>query len=295
MGRSMAAIEKVLAEDTSPLAAVLGRYSVEITSRDVRALEDVRSILPKGTEVFVASLPGESRDVLVEAAAAISAAGLSPVPHIVARNIARLDELDGTLARLAGEAGVRRVLTLGGDRDKPEGALDQSLQIVESGLIEKHGIREIAIACYPEGHPRIPDDKLDEARAAKLAAASKAGLEVTLVSQFVFDPAPVVSFAKRIRAAGVEAPLRVGVAGPASRTKLIKYALRCGVGPSLRALRERGELAQSVMAGETPHDLLTEVAAAQDAEPALGIEGTHFFTFGDPARSVRWAEEQRGA
>jgi hypothetical protein len=83
------------------------------------------------------------------------------------------------------------------------------------------------------------------------------------------------------------------VAGPAERGKLIKYALRCGVGASLRALRERSELARNVMAGEAPDDLLGEVALSQTADPSLGISGVHFFTFGDPASSIRWAEEKR--
>ena len=53
----------------------------------------------------------------------------------------------------------------------------------------------------------------------------------------------------------------------------------CGVGTSLRALRERQGLARSAMGGETPEPLLTEIALAREAEPALGIDGVHFFTF----------------
>ena len=65
-----------------------------------------------------------------------------------------------------------RALILGGDRDAPAGEFDCSLQVIESGLLQKHGIDKIAIACYPEGHPRIPDDVLDKARADKIAAAA---------------------------------------------------------------------------------------------------------------------------
>ena len=72
----------------------------------------------------------------------------------------------------------------------------------------------------------------------KLAAAKARGLDAYLVGQFAFDAAPIVSLARRLREAGIDAPYRVGIAGPAKRTTLIKYALMCGVGPSLRALRE---------------------------------------------------------
>jgi 5,10-methylenetetrahydrofolate reductase len=45
------------------------------------------------------------------------------------------------------------------------------------------------------------------------------------------------------------------------------------------------------LSGETPEDLLVEVALAQAGELAFGTAGVHFITFGDPARSARWAEE----
>jgi methylenetetrahydrofolate reductase (NADPH) len=280
-------------EGARPLAALLQTYSVEVTSRDTKSLAEVREIMPAGGEVFVANLPRESADVLVSACAEIKEAGLTPVPHVVARNIATRADLDDMLRRLVSEAGVERALVLGGDRDDPAGEFESALQLLETGLFEKHGIRKVYISSYPEGHPRIADEVLEQARADKLAAAEKAGLEVTLVGQFLFESQPIIDLARRLRAAGIKAPFRVGVAGPTDRTKLLKYALRCGVGASLRALKERGDLARNVMSGETPEDLLSDVAAAAAADPSLGIEGVHFFTFGNPAGSVRWAEAQK--
>lgn len=280
-------------DSRAALAALLQTYSVELTARDSRSLDEVTRILTPGTEVFVANLPNESADVLIKAAVSLRRAGLTPVPHIVARNIASRQDLDRMLTGLAGEAGVDQALILGGDRDQPTGEFTAALQLIQTGLLELHGIRKIAMACYPEGHPRIPDDVLWAALRDKLDAAAKAGLETLLVSQFLFDSEPIAAFARALRERGIETPLRVGVAGPADRGKLIKYALRCGVGASLRVLRERGNLARNVLAGETPDELLGVVAEAQAEEPSLGIAGVHFFTFGDPARSARWAEEQR--
>lgn len=277
------------------LSGLLETYSVEVTSRDTASLRTVVSHLRPGTEVFVANLPKESADVLVDACTDLRRAGLEPVPHIVARNILGETALDDMLARLAGEAGVRTVLSLAGDRDNPAGPFDASLQLIRTGLYERHGIRRVCVSAYPEGHPRIAGDLLRRAMDDKLAALADAGIEARLVGQFLFDADRIVAFARDLRARGVTAPFRVGVAGPAERAKLIKYAIRCGVGASLRALKERSELARSVMSGETPDELLGIVAAAQADEPALGIEGVHFFTFGDPASSVRWAEAVRGA
>ncbi|OJU37493.1 MAG: methylenetetrahydrofolate reductase [Rhizobiales bacterium 68-8] len=277
------------------LAALLDDYSVEVTSRDAASVAAAAATMRPGTEVFVANLPREGADVLVAAARTLKLAGLSPVPHVVARNIAGPRELGDMLARLPAEAGVGRALVLGGDRDDPAGPFDAALQLIETGAFQRAGIRRIAIGCYPEGHARIPADALAGALRDKLAAAADAGLDVLLVSQFVFDAAPVVAFAEGLRRQGVAAPLRVGVAGPADRAKLIKYALRCGVGASLRVLRERSELARNVLAGETPDEILGTVADAAAARPELAITGAHFFTFGNPAGSIGWAEDVRAA
>lgn len=282
-------------QDENNLAALLEDYSVEVTSRDAATVAASAARMRPGTEVFVANLPKEGADVLVAAAKTLKLAGLSPVPHVVARNIAGPRELGDMLARLTAEAGVERALVLGGDRDDPAGSFGAALQLIETGAFQRSGIRRIAIGCYPEGHARIPADALAGALRDKLSAAADAGLDVLLVSQFVFDAAPVVAFAGNLRRQGIAAPLRVGVAGPADRAKLIKYALRCGVGASLRVLRERGELARNVLAGETPDEILGTIADAAAARPELAITGAHFFTFGNPAGSVRWAEDVRAA
>jgi len=280
---------------TAPLVALLETYSIEVTARDATTFDRLVGRLPAGAEVFVANIPNDSLDLLVKAAARVREIGFVPVPHIVARNIQDLAELDSLIKRLAAEAGVDRVVSLGGDRDKPLGTLNASLQLIESGAYEKHGVRHVTIACYPEGHPRIGEQVLWQALDTKIAALTRRGLEIRLVSQFTFDPEPILAMAKRFRGAGITAPLRVGVAGPASRAKLIKYAMRCGVGASLRALTERKSMASSFLGGETPDELLNFVALAAAGDAALGIEGVHFFTFGAPESSVEWAQATRSA
>lgn len=277
------------AEARPGLAELLRGYSVEVTTRDTKSLAQAQALLPAGTEVFVAALPKEKAGRQVDVAAALRAMGHVPVPHIVARNIADRAELDAVLRRLVREAGVDRALVLGGDRDRPAGAFDSALQLVETGLFEGHGIRRICISAYPEGHPRIPDYTLDAARAAKLAQAEARGLSVELVSQFCFDAAPVIALAERLRGEGCKARLRVGVAGPADRATLIKYAMICGVGPSLRALKERQGLALNMLSGETPESILRKIAETCRQQPDLPISGTHFFTFSSLAESARWA------
>ncbi len=278
--------------DRQVLRNLLRNYSAEVVAKDQKGIEAVGA-MPAGSEVFVANLPNESADQLIAACVQLGRNGLKPVPHVVARNIRDRAELDSTLSRLVGEAGVERVLILGGDRDQPVGAFDAGIQLIETGLLQQHGVKRIALPCHPEGHPRVPDAVIWPALGEKLEAAAKAGLETYLVSQFAFDAAPFVAYARRLRQAGITAPLRVGVAGPAKRSTLIRFAMTCGVGASLRALKERQELARNVLAGETPEALLVDLAHAQALEPSLGIESVHFFTFGSPGASFELAQGLR--
>lgn len=268
------------------LTDFLENYSAEVTSGDMKSMRAAEKLMAKGAEVFVASLPKDTIDKQVAAVVKIHQSGLTPIPHIVARNIKDLAALEELLNRFVNEAKVETALILGGDRDDPVGEFDASLQLIETGLLQKVGIKKIYLGCYPEGHPRIATEILDKARAIKLIAAEKAGLEVELISQFCFDSAPIIEFVKRLRAEGLNMPFRIGVAGPSSRATLVKYAIICGVGASLRALKERQNLAKNMMAGETPEKLLTELAIAQAADPKLGLDGVHFFTFGSLEKSA---------
>lgn len=273
------------------LASFLNGYTAEVTSGDKKSMAAAEKMMVKGAEVFVASLPKDTIDKQVAAVVRIHQAGLKPVPHIVARNIKDLVVLEETLNRFVMEAKIDTALILGGDRDDAVGDFDASLQLIETGLLQKVGIKKIYLGCYPEGHPRISTEILDKARAAKLIAAEKAGLEVELVSQFCFDSQPIIEFARKLRAEGVKAPFRVGVAGPSSRATLVKYAIICGVGASLRALKERQDLAKNMTSGETPERLITELAEALEKQPELGINGVHFFTFGSLEKSATFVKQ----
>lgn len=274
--------------DHPRLSRLLEGYSVEITTHDAGVIAG----LGAGAEVFVASLPKDRPGEAVEAAARLRRAGFEPVPHLTARKLVSHREFDNLVARLAGEAGVERVLALGGDRDDAAGPFPDALALVESDVLARHGIRHVSIGCYPEGHPRIGEAHLRRALHDKLAAIAARGMEARLVSQFVFEPEPVVAFARSLRADGITAPLRVGVAGPAGRAALIRYAMRCGVGASLRALTGGTRLVTGLLGAVTPQPILAGVAEALAADPALGIEGVHFFSFGGPRKTIEWAQGQ---
>lgn len=273
------------------LSSMIRDFSAEVTAPDRKSLDAAANLLAPGSRVYIASLPSDTPEKLVSAAKRLVDASLVPVPHIVARNVKDRQGLDMLLGALTQEAGVDRALILGGDRDDPAGEYDCALQLIQSGLLSRHGIKKIALGTYPEGHPRISDETLEQALVDKLAAADAEGLETVLISQVCFDAKPIVQHLKKLRSMGIQHRIRVGVAGPAKRTTLLKYALICGVGPSLRGLKERQGLAKNLASGETPEQLIRDLDQAQQEDPSLNIWGMHFFTFAAFKNTIDFAAQ----
>ena len=264
------------------IAAFMTGFSVEATrpsDADIAAL----AVLKRGTRVYVSAVPGRPADEAISAAIRLRAAGLEPVPHVAVRNFASIGALDDFLARLNGEAGVRRALVIAGDRTE-YGPFRRALDAIDSGILRRRGIRAIGVAGYPDGHPRIGVDELDRALAEKIAAAEAMGLAVEIVTQFGFDARAILDYIARLRAFGIEQPLRIGLAGPTSLSALLRYAGRCGVRASAQALARRSGLLRQMFSLTVPDDL---VRALADAAPANVC--AHFFSFGGLPATARWA------
>jgi methylenetetrahydrofolate reductase (NADH) len=262
--------------------------SFEATRPSEAELDGFAATAAPGTRVYVSALPARPPEEQIAIARRLHARGFEPVPHLAARNFANAMALDHYLARLVEEAGVRRLLVIGGDRDAPAGSFHHALEVIESGLPQSRGIREIGIAGYPDGHPRVAPIEIERARAAKIEAAAATGLGVHIVTQFAFAPAPVLAWIARLRASGIELPVRIGIAGPASVATLLRYAAICGVTASARTLARNAGLAKHLFGTTAPDALIRALAGAQlGAQP--GAIAPHFFTFGGLAPTARWA------
>lgn len=267
------------------IAALISGCSIEISSRDPAAEQACRELLPPGMSIYVNHGPRDTYQGIIAAAARLRRAGFNPVPHLAARYLTGITQLNDYLARASGEAGVDQVLTIAGDISPPAGPFAASLQLMMSGLLPKHGISRVGIAGYPEPHPRIAAAALDEALAAKLELGRQTGLDVYVVTQFCFEAEPILGWIRRIRAQGIDADVRVGLAGPASVSTLAKLAVRCGIGHSVRALaRGHNSFARLLVEVGPERVMRSLVGAAGGAD----IGGLHFFTFGGIARTAAW-------
>jgi methylenetetrahydrofolate reductase (NADH) len=287
---------------STSVARMLRGYSIEVNPNEPKVVDAALARLDPGTEVFLTWIPGTNPMSVVAPAARIQRAGLVPVPHIGARHIERADQLKELAARLTGEAGVERILIIAGDRATPAGPYDSSLAVMQSEVFQKLGIVRVAVAGFPEGNPNLADATLEDALHAKLNFARSAGLELSIVTQFCFEAEPIIEWLRRIRGGGITVPIRVGLAGPASLTTLARYAVRCGIGNSLRVLTEKPFFAK-LLVDQGPEPIIREIGGTADAPATaaanaallpFGIAGLHFFVFGGFNKTVDWINAQRG-
>jgi methylenetetrahydrofolate reductase (NADPH) len=273
----------------APIADFMRRFSCEATRPSADDIADLAEIAPAGTRIYLSALASRPLSEVIEAAVLLRQAGFEPVPHLAVRNFASADELDGFLARMSDEAGVQRLLVIAGDRDQPAGPFRRSVEVIDGGALQRHGIVEIGIAGYPDGHPRVPQHELDRALADKLRAAETTGLAVHIVTQFCFEGPALVKWLLRLRGFGIEQPVRVGLAGPTNLSTLLRYAKRCGVRASVQGLARQAGLARQLFAMSAPDALVRALAQAR-AECHVGEIAPHFFSFGGLTRTARWAE-----
>ena len=279
---------------TPTLADMLRGYSMEISARESKTVEAAADHLDPGTHVYMTWIPGDDPFNAVPAAATLRRRGLVPVPHIGARHVESEKQLSEFAARLHGEAGVDRVLIIAGDRDQPAGPYDSSLKVMESEALQRNGITHIGISGFPEGNPNIPEPVLAEALAAKVAYGRRTGLDLHIATQFCFEIEPVTAWLRSLRDQGIDIPIRVGFAGPASVTTLTRYAIRCGVGNSLRALTH-GPSFSRLLTERNPEHLIRELATAIASEDNLHVQGLHFFVFGGLKKTAEWIKASRAS
>jgi len=260
--------------------------SIEVNVGDIASLDASKQLLAPGTRVYVSHLPRQEWEETRAASHAARAAGFNPIPHIPVRLLTEADALDRLLGQLTAEAGITEVLLIAGDYAKSRGPFSSVSDVLRTGLLEKHGLQRVSLAGHPEGHPRIPLEQIRQAERDKSALSAQRGIDCTLLTQFFFESAPFLAWSRELRSAGVQSALVAGLAGPASLSTLLKYAVRCGVGASVRALGSRPNLLLQLTGDRGPERLVRELAAARLA--GLPVDGMHLFCFGGFLRTCRW-------
>jgi len=274
---------------TARLEALLAAASVEVSSSGSQ-LRELADHFAAGTDVSITFLPGDNYRHNIETAAALRRAGFNPVPHVAARELPSREALNDFLVRARREADVRRIVLIAGDVTAAKGPFKSSRDIAASGLIEAHGITAVSVAGYPEGHPWLEGPHAFDALAAWPDWGGRSGVRVDVVTQFCFEAAPILGWIGELQTRGIDLPVTIGLAGPATLATLTKFGLRCGIGNSMRALRGQIGRFGRLLTDNGPDDVVRGLLAAPPTATAA-ISGFHLFPFGGLRKAAKWLRE----
>jgi methylenetetrahydrofolate reductase (NADPH) len=273
-------------------AAFLQNMTLEITPRQAEKLPLIAQHVAPGTHVFVALVDPSHLEDQITAVAEIRKLGLEPVPHVPARFVRNEDDLKSRIERLAASGDVTRYLVLGGGAPEPIGDYHCALQLMETGVFEANGAKALGVAGHPEGNADIAnlhgEATLMQALSEKQAYIRAAGLEGFISTQFLFEAAPVASWAKALRDSGIDLPAFIGIPGPASIKTLAKYAAVCGVGNSARFIRKQALNITKLLTVSTPDKFIEDLAAIHAGNPELKVMGPHMYPFGGFDKLFDW-------
>ena len=269
-------------------AALLRASTVEVYEKNSPRVLD--SYFRSGSDVYVSYLPGDDVGRRIEIAKILRDAGYNPVLHVPARQILSRDFLADLIGRAVEAARVERVLLIAGDSTRGRGPYSTSLDIIRSGVLEAHGIKRVDLAGHPEGNVGLEVAELFDVLRQKRDAALAVGLKPAVVTQFSFDPRPIEQWLMGLHAAGLDMPVRLGLAGPANPATLMKFALRCGIGNSVSALQRHVGTIGRLLKDTGPDGVVRGLGDVLVSEAGKSVECFHFFPFGGLAKTSAWIE-----
>ena len=273
-------------------------FSIEVMPRTAEKIKDFRQILPSGTRVYIAHIEGTPINDMVATARRISDEGFPVMPHFPARIVKDRKTLAEWIARYRNEAGVEQALVLAGGISKPQGDFESSMQLLETGEFGKAEFKRLHVAGHPEGNRDIDPDgsnsNVDAAIRWKQAFSETSNAEMAIATQFMFDPQPAIKWADNLKKSGINLPVHIGIAGPAKLQTLIKFAVACGVGPSLKVLQRRALDVTKLIMPYEPNEMLDCLAGHKSKHPESNIANVHFFPLGGIMATAKWVMQNGG-
>jgi len=240
--------------------------------------------LPDGAVVSVTASPAKGMMATVDLAIELKSRGFDAIPHLSARLTADKAELEGILGALD-RAGITKAFVVGGDVPD-HGEFFDGLALLTAMEEIGHGLTEIGIPGYPEGHHIVDVATISKALQDKTPYASY------VTTQMCFTPDAISEWVKEIRASGIGLGVYIGIPGVAELAKLITLSLRIGVGASARFLSKNKSLAGRLVrpGGYAPDNLVLGLAPLL-ADPVAAVLGFHVYTFNRVETTEEWRHD----
>lgn len=273
-----------------PRRLIDSEISIEISPDEARNFTPDARVLPLGSRIFLPHLPGKPLSAQVVAAELLKEMGYAPVPHFGARNFASVWDFVHLLESYS-RIGVNEGLFLGGNPPTSIGPFMNAAELLAHPVLSNSTIKIAHVGGYPEGHPAVSDNMLRQAFSIKRELCTKMGLELRVISQFGFDGEAIGAWARTLQLEFPGTPIRLGLAGVTTLPKLIRFAVMCGVGPSLSALRRSSAGLLNALTEKNPGDVMAYIEA-EYPRPTAPLDA-HFFVFGGWRKTLDWISAAR--
>ena len=279
----------VVEDQRQDITRFMAGFTLETTPGSAAKVPDFREHVRPGTTIYITFLPGSDFNDTIAVATRLRKEGFNPVPHFSARSIENKSALERSLKRVVEEAGVTQALLVAGAVSAPIGEFSDTMQLLETGLFDKYGVRRIGVAGHPEGCSDIPDEAVKHALKWKNDFAIRTGAQIYVVTQFCFEAAPIIKWDKHIQAEGNQLPIHIGIPGLATIKTLMGHAKACGIGPSMRFITRQAMNVAKLLTVSAPDRLVADLAAYQASDPSCGIRGVHVYPLGGLKKSAQWS------
>ncbi|MET1232787.1 MAG: methylenetetrahydrofolate reductase [Candidatus Limnocylindrales bacterium] len=263
------------------IAGVLAEPKFELIP--LKNADEQAAHLPPGATVTVTASPAKGMEATIELCERLQALGFRVIPHLSARMIRDRAHLAELLDRIAAAA-IDRAFVVGGDAEQPGEYLD-GLSLLRAMAEVGHGLTDIGVPGYPEGHTTIPEPALHQ------ALADKQPFVQYMTTQMCFDPGAIAAWLTGRRVAGIKLPVWIGLPGVAELHRLMIISARIGVADTKRFLAKNTRLVGRLVrpGGYSPHGLLEGLAPAL-VDPTADIRGLHIYTFNQVETTEEWRQ-----
>jgi len=271
------------------IQALMSDFTVETTPTSAAKMADFREVLRPGATVYITFLPGSDYKETVATAKRLRDEGFNPAPHFAARSIESEAQFKDYLDRATSEAGVDHILTIAGALKAPLGPYSDSMELLNTGLFDQFGIKQIGVAGHPEGSPDMSDEAIAQAVAWKNGFAERTDADLHILTQFCFEAQPIIDWDRQLNAQGNTLPIRLGAPGIAKISTLLNYAMACGIGNSMQFIKKQAKNVTKLMKVQAPDILIHELAEYVANDPSSGIDGIHMYPLGGLRKTAAWS------
>ena len=260
-------------------------FTVELNPKVQKKITQIH--INKKNKIFVTYLPESNEKEIFSAVDFVESKGFTPIVHLPARTMRDIDHVEDFLMNIRKLTKSHDILIIGGGGNQV-GSIKSSLDILESGLLEKYNFYKIKVAGHPEGSPDIKDDVLKKFLLAKQEIHDSKELDLEIVTQFFFQSDPFIKWDVFLDSIGVNLPVRVGFPGPATFKTLLNFGLMSGVGNSLNFLKKNSSKIGDLLVKTTNDKLLIELVAAGKSSKGKRPNSFHCYPFGGFEKTCHW-------